>query len=72
MLQRRPSRRMLHDVIVLVHFFLKAIKIIVKHVFIYLFPWKGTLTDAGDGEGGQQSQNYPPNITKSNKKQCQK
>ena len=27
----------------------------LKHLLFYIcFPWKGTLTDAGDGDGGEQ------------------
>ena len=57
--QRRPTRRMLHDVIILVHFeFLhKNYKKILMLLFSYIcFPRKGTLTDAGDGDGGGETQ----------------
>ena len=53
--QRRPTRRMLHGVIILVTFFNFSLNIIkiTEQVFPHNFsPWKGPLTDAGDGNGG--------------------
>ena len=44
-----------HDVTILVQFFSFSIKVIENHltfVFLYFFSRKGTLTDAGDGDGG--------------------
>ena len=52
--QRRPTGRMLHDVIVLVAFFHKNQKQNVNNMFFsYLFPPEGNFDiDAGDGGGG--------------------
>ena len=54
MLQRRPIRRMLHDVIILVpRFQFSCIKNIQHLVFSILFPPEGNFDiDAGDGVGG--------------------
>ena len=61
--QRRPTRRMLHDVIILIYFsnlFHKNSEHHQKH-FFSIFPRKGTLTRARDRDGGgdNKSQNIP-------------
>ena len=60
-LQRRPIRRMLHDVIILVQVFnfIHKNHQNTKKCLLYIFPpRKGALTDAGDemGGGGRKSQ----------------
>ena len=50
---------MVHDVIILIPFFNFSHnnhKSSFKHFCLYiLFPWKGTLTDARDGDGGEKN-----------------
>ena len=43
-------------------------KITLNMFFPYIFPLKGTLTDAGDGDGGGKNKSpKSPQITKDNK-----
>ena len=56
MLQRRPTRRMVHEVMILVpffNFFHKNHKQSLKHNFSIFFPPEGNFDiDAEDGDGG--------------------
>ena len=55
MFQRRPTRRMLHDVVILIQFLSLCIKIIKTHqkkLNLYFFPREGTLTLTPGMAGG--------------------